>query len=114
MFEIVVEADDAVNFGARKAQRRGDWRHGAGRNPSEFVLNPAQNQEQRTRPLFEIVDNGGDLRLIPWMTRLHHDSEGCRSRSGRQACPLRWLMVLQSKRPDEKTGPRGHGTRQEG
>src|SRR5688572_7511133 len=47
--EVVIEADDAVHFGARDVQAIGDQRHGLGRHTAQLVLHGMQDFQQRSR-----------------------------------------------------------------
>ena len=65
MLKVVIEAHDAMDFGARKVKGMCNQRNALGRNPSEIVLNAAQNRHQRAGLVFEGGDDRNDRRPVP-------------------------------------------------
>ena len=47
--EVVIEADDAVDFGARQIQPGSNARHGLARDVAELLLDAVQDGQQRPR-----------------------------------------------------------------
>src|SRR5690606_23340738 len=55
---VVIEGDDAVDFGARDVQARRDHRQGLLRHMAERVLDFVQDRQQRSLDFLEILDDG--------------------------------------------------------
>ena len=56
--EVVIEGNDAMNFGPRQIQRRGDLGNGRRRDTAELGLHIVQDRQQRT---FQPLPHVGDV-----------------------------------------------------
>jgi len=73
MAKIVIEAHDAVNFGAREIENIRDQRDAFARHPSKFILHPPQNRQQRARLVLQRAGDRLNRLLVPRMLTRHRN-----------------------------------------
>src|SRR5216684_5259266 len=73
MAKIVVEAHDAVNFGAREIENIRNQRDAFARHPSKFILDTPQNRQQRARLVLQRAGDRLNRLLVPRMLTRHRN-----------------------------------------
>src|SRR5258708_28094010 len=73
MAKIVVEAHDAVNFGAREIENIRDERDTFAWHPSKFILDTPQNRQQRARLVLQRAGDRLNRLLVPRMLTRHRN-----------------------------------------
>jgi hypothetical protein len=95
--EIVVERDDAVDFGAGKIQLGSDDRNRFGRDETDVVLNGMQNGQQGPGLGLVFGNRGGDGLLMMVLRR--HDVIAGRSRPHSERFPwIAWTHTANTER----------------
>ena len=69
--EIMVEADDAMDLGARQVQRVGDQRHGGRIHIAELLLQRVQDRQQRARHVLPLGDQRLRRARVPMAIAVH-------------------------------------------
>src|SRR5713226_5455569 len=73
MAKIVIEAHDAVNFGAREIENIRYQRDTFARHPSKFILDTPQNRQQRARLVLQRARDRLNRLLVPRILTRHRN-----------------------------------------